>query len=69
MCDGRDLPWLQDTTTVDAWGLWDVEYRDVVILDADGVRHYSYNLTVYDLADSDHRDLLKELIREVAASP
>ncbi len=49
-CDGRDLPWLQDTTTVGMWDDWGVVYRDVYILDADGALLEVYNLSTHDLS-------------------
>ena len=30
MCQGRVLPWLQDTAQQDVWGSWQVTWRDVV---------------------------------------
>ena len=44
-CEGRDLPWLQDTADAGVWQEWGVVYRDVVILDADGEAVEVYNLT------------------------
>ena len=32
MAAGRVLPWLQPATGEDVWTLWQVAYRDVVIL-------------------------------------
>jgi hypothetical protein len=44
------------------WTRWDIEYRDVAILDADNVPVAIYNLTTHDLADpasyAELRDLL-----------
>jgi len=50
-CDGRDLAWLQDTVDDDIWGTWDVTYRDIVILDAEGSFHSVFNVTDNDLGD------------------
>ena len=63
-----DLPILQDTTTVDAWTLWEVTYRDVVILDADN--HYvgTYNLTTHDLGNPTNYAELQSMI-EAAITP
>ena len=33
MVEGRDLPWLQETADLNVWNLWDVTYRDVILLD------------------------------------
>ncbi|MCB9683519.1 MAG: hypothetical protein H6735_00595 [Alphaproteobacteria bacterium] len=46
-----DLPLLQDTVEVDAWGAWGATWRDVVILDGDNLVVGVYNLTSHDLND------------------
>lgn len=51
MCQGRTLPWLQDTPAVNVWASWHVTWRDVVILDADNKVIRVYNLTDNDLND------------------
>lgn len=56
--DGRDIPWLQDTADADVWTLWDIEYRDVLVLDAEGVVIGVYNLTDHDLAEPSQYDTL-----------
>ena len=58
--EDRDLPWLQDTEDVDAWTMWDVQYRDVYILDQNGDLRFVYNLTLHDLGNPDNLGLLKE---------
>ena len=63
--DGRDLPWLQDTTSVDMWNTWGVVYRDVFILDAEGTLLDVYNLSTHDL--SVDYDELKGLLSDYAA--
>jgi len=60
--DGRDLPWLQETADEAAWSLWGVEYRDVVILDADGAYSAAFNLSEYDLEDPSNQQVLLDLI-------
>ena len=50
ICAGRSLPWLQDTPSANVWGAWGVEFRDVVILDAENHLARTYNLTSHDLA-------------------
>jgi hypothetical protein len=67
MCEGRSLPWLQDTEGQNAWGDWEVRYRDVVILDAQNVPQAVFNLTDYDLADSASYDSLRVLLLQIAA--
>ncbi len=64
MTSGRDIPWLQDTWTVDAWGAWEVTYRDVVIVDTSNNRHAVYNLTAHDLTDPDNYETLKQMLLE-----
>ncbi len=54
-----DLPVLQDTPADAVWTLWDVTYRDVYILNADGELVDVYNLTVYDLGDDANFEELK----------
>lgn len=46
---GRTLPLLQDTAEASAWVLWAAAYRDVVVLDAKGLRRAVFNLTDRDL--------------------
>jgi hypothetical protein len=64
---GRDIPMLQDVdddgnSLGDTWDLWDVEWRDVVILDAENQPVAVYNLTDNDLADPNNFDALKNLL-------
>ncbi|MEZ6121383.1 MAG: dockerin type I domain-containing protein [Pirellulaceae bacterium] len=74
MTDGRDLPWLQDVDSdqndvSDVWyDLWQIEYRDVWILDAEGEHVATYNLTVHDLAEPDNYATMKQMLVD-AASP
>jgi len=49
-CAGRTIPWLQDIPAVNAWGAWQVTYRDVVVLDHENKVVQTYNLTSKDLA-------------------
>ncbi len=62
VCNGRDLPWLQETADQDVWGDWAVIYRDVIILDPQNEVFAVYNLTVNNLADADKRAELKALL-------
>ena len=39
------LPWIQDVEEVNAWELWEITYRDLVILDQDNIFLTTYNLT------------------------
>ena len=49
-CEGRDLPWLQDSPDIGMWDDWAVIYRDIFILDAEGTLVDVYNLTENDLS-------------------
>lgn len=50
-CVGRTIPWLQDLPRTNVWHLWQVTWRDVIVLDADNRVIQVYNLTDHDLAD------------------
>ena len=60
--DGRDLPWLQDTEDADVWALWGIVYRDVVVLDGEGLVIGVVNLTAHNLADDATQDALTGLL-------
>jgi len=72
MSAGRDLPWLQDLD-VDSNGandvrddLWESIWRDVVILDREGVLVERYNLTTYNLAIADNYNTLGQKLIDAA---
>lgn len=70
---GRDIPLLQDVDSngdfqSDVWASWDVEWRDVVIVDANSDAVTTFNLTTNDLRTSDNYDELKQLILDAAAT-
>lgn len=70
--ENRDLPWLQDRDDdqngqSDVWfDSWNVEYRDVVILDGDNNRFGTFNVTSSDLAKTENYALLRELMIDAA---
>ena len=66
MCEGRDIPWLQDTSAADWWGTWTPTYRDVLILDAQGELAGVFNLTENSLTDDANYVDLKALLVEIA---
>ena len=66
MTEGRDLPWLLDTTEADWWRYWDVEWRDVVILDREGEVFGIFNVTLHDLREEIEYQLLKSMLLEAA---
>lgn len=59
---GKTLPLLQDTAAVDAWGRWQVTYRDVVVLDVEGRRRDVFNLTENDLSNPANLDTLERIL-------
>ncbi len=72
MTAGRTLPWLQDVdadgnTKSDVWyDLWNVTYRDVVILDGSNAKVGVYNVTVHDLATPENYATLREMVVDAA---
>ncbi|MDC0666662.1 hypothetical protein [Nannocystis radixulma] len=66
MVAGRVIPFLQDVRKVDAWGEWEVTYRDVIILDRDSVPVGVFNLTEHDLSRMGEYEELKGMLLEVA---
>lgn len=67
ICNGRDIPWLQETAADDVWGRWNVNYRDVIIVDADNVPVGVYNLTDHDLGVPANYDELKAMLLAVGS--
>ncbi len=66
---GRDIPWLQDVPGVDVWDLWDVNYRDVIILDSNNALAGVFNLTTHGLHYAENYNALRELLIERSAVP
>ena len=72
--DGRDIPWLQDTDNDgdgrgDNWlESWPFEYRDVVIVDPNGIATDVFNLTLHSLEEPDSYATLKQMLVDVATS-
>lgn len=65
-CQGKDLPWLQETPDELVWSTWAVRYRDVIILDGKNRVAATFNLTDYDLHTPAYYDSLKTLLIESA---
>jgi len=61
-CEGKDLPWLQETQDQMVWVTWRVNYRDVIIIDEDNEPLATYNLTDHDLGNADDYDELKGML-------
>ena len=66
VCEGRSIPWLQDTEEQHVWTSWQVTYRDVVILDAENHVLQAYNLTTHNLALPTHYAELKDILTAAA---
>jgi hypothetical protein len=69
ICQGRTLPWLQDNPQQDAWGKWNVAWRDVVVLDGENHVIAVYNLTTYDLGIPANYAYLRDLLVQAASPP
>ena len=66
MCDGRDLPWLQDTDATQVWDRWTHVYRDVIIVGPDNVPIEAFNLTTQDLSDPANYAALRQKFLDAA---
>jgi len=64
---GRDIAWLQDVPEVNAWGSWDVVYRDVFVLDREGNVEGVLNLTENSLAEPQVKLTLTTLVDDALA--
>jgi hypothetical protein len=69
----EEMPWLQDfdtngDTLGEVWELWDVEWRDLTILDRDNVPVITYNLTNFDLAIPANFDTVRQAFLSIATS-
>lgn len=62
----RVLPWLQPAAGEDVWTLWQVRFRDVVILGPGNERLGTFNLTVNNLSDPVDYAALKNQLLEAA---
>jgi len=60
--EGRSLPWLQDVDTADVWTAWGIEYRDVLVLDADNETLEVFNLTERDLSLAENYEALRDIL-------
>ena len=62
MCQGRVLPWLQDTTSQRVWDSWQVTWRDVVVLDPENKVIRIYNLTEHNLGAAANYTELRNIL-------
>lgn len=60
------LPWLQDTDG-QTWARWSAVWRDIFIVDAQGVLRERDNLTTYDLREEENRTLFTDAIIDLAS--
>ena len=70
--EGRDIPLLQDIDAnddgdSDVWSDWNVEWRDVVILNANNMKVGAYNLTIHNLAYPANYATLKQMLIDAAS--
>lgn len=63
------LPWLQETAAARAWSAWEVELRDLVVLDRRNARVRVYNLTSHNLGERANYDELMSILKSAAAEP
>jgi hypothetical protein len=66
MSEGRILPWLQPAADEDIWTLWEVAYRDVVVLGTLNEPLFAFNLTDNDLSDPANYAALKDQLLDAA---
>lgn len=66
ICEGRVIPWLQDNADENVEGLWQVSYRDVIILDEWNRPTAVFNLTAHDLSRVSAYDSLKALLLDIS---
>lgn len=70
--NGRDIPWLQDVDANSngradaAMDLWNMSFRDVVILDGANQKVGTYNLNQHNLTNSDNYNTLKQMLIDTA---
>ncbi|MBD3161304.1 MAG: hypothetical protein GF346_03800 [Candidatus Eisenbacteria bacterium] len=65
VCEGRAIPWLQETEEEKVWDPWDVTYRDVIFLDQENRPVAVFNLTIHDLSEQAEYDSLLRLVERL----
>jgi len=63
---GRVLPWLQPMAGEEIWTLWQVVYRDVIIVGPGNERLGVFNLTEQDLANPANYAALRDQLLDAA---
>lgn len=66
--DGRVLPWLQDTDGA-VWTTWAAVWRDLFLVDGEGLLVDRVNLTDFDLNNTENYDALDADMRALVGSP
>ncbi len=69
--EGRDIPFLQDVDSdsdgdSDVWESWDVNQRDLVIVDSRNVRVETINLTTFSLTIPENYELVLQMLIDAA---
>ena len=64
--EGHNLPMVQDSTSEGIWTSWEGGWRDVYILDSNNELIEIYNLTTYNIQDTDNYNTLKEKLISAA---
>ena len=59
---GNSIPLLSDTSQTDAWGSWDADWRDLVIVDEDNLQVERISLTGFNLENTENYEALKALL-------
>lgn len=68
MTDGRDIPWLQDTTGEDVWGSWNATWRDLVIVNSCNEVVQVINITDHLLNLPSNYDMVKNALLAASAA-
>ena len=66
VCDGNDIPWLQDVPEVLAWDAWGVTFRDLILLDEENRPFAVFNLTEHSLQVPTEYEALRSLLIQAA---
>ena len=66
MIAARTLTLLKATASDNVWQLWQVAYRDVVVVGPSNERLFTFNLSANNLSDSDNYALLKNQLLDSA---
>ncbi len=62
----NDIPWLQPVGRDAIWTDWQVIYRDVIIIGPGNEYLATFNLSEFDLSNTESYEALKQLLIEAA---